>query len=328
MIRGLAPAGVLYAIATCTLWALSFVSPVVLQDFSPYAVALGRYATFALASLAMVPFAMRHVRSLAAADWAQAAGLALVGHVAYYFFLVTAIQLADVPGPTVVIGLLPLTVPVCANLQRRELPWRALLAPLCGILAGLALVHAHELQRLRAAEGVRYAAGIGFALAALACWTWYGIANANWLRARAALTTTGWTMAQGIVLVPVVLVAALGVGATQADPVLRSPTAEQWQRFAIVSLVVGLGSTWLATLCWSRASRLLPTTLAGQLIAVVPIAAVACGSAYRGAWPSLAVSAGVLVLAGAVALGVRSIQRHAAEPAGAIAPAASATPKG
>jgi len=307
--------GIAYAIAACALWALSFVSPVVLQDFSPYAVTLGRYATFSLASLAMVPFARSQVRGLSAMDWAQAVRLSLVGHLAYYLFLVAAIQLADVPGPTVVIGLLPLTVPIFANLHKRELPWRALVAPLLGILAGLALVHAHELQRPQSVEGTRYAAGIGLALAALACWTWYGIANANWLRARVALSATGWTMAQGIVLLPVVLVAALVLVATQADPGLRNANGEQWQRFMIVSAVVGLGSTWLATLCWSRASRLLPTTMAGQLIAFVPIAAVAYGSVYRGVWPSVAVTGGVLLLAAAVRLGVRSLQSAASAPA-------------
>ena len=304
-------AGVLYAIATCALWALSFVSPVILERFSPYAVTLGRYAAFGAISLAIVPLAMRHVRTLRGADWAKAAWLAIVGHMAYYLFLATAIQLSDVPGPTVVIGLLPLTVPVFANLHKQELPWRTLLAPLLGIAAGLVLVHAYEYQRFQADDGIfRYAAGIGFAFAALACWTWYGIVNAAWLRARPHVTATAWTMAQGITLFPLVLVAALVIAAAQVDPAAANAALDEWRQFWIVSLVVGLGSTWLATLCWSQASRLLPTALAGQLIVVVTIAAVIYGSIYRGTLPSAAVTAGVLLLVAAVAFGVRAIQRH------------------
>jgi drug/metabolite transporter (DMT)-like permease len=301
-------AGLLFAIATCALWALSFVSPVVLERFSPYAVTLGRYGVFGLISLAIVPFAMRHLRALSAADWAKAAWLSIVGHLAYYLFLATAIQWSDVPGPTVVIGLLPLTVPLFANLRKQELPWRTLFGPLFGIAAGLFLVHVYEYRRIEAGEGVlRYTAGIGFAVAALACWTWYGIVNAAWLQSRPHVTATAWTMAQGITLFPIVVLAAFVTA--KVDHTVGNATLDQWRLFVIVSLVVGLGSTWFATLCWSRASRLLPTTLAGQLIVVVTIAAVLCGSLYRGTLPSIAVTAGVLLLAVAVALGVRAVRR-------------------
>lgn len=302
--------GVFFALTTCALWALSFVSPVVLERFSPYAVTLGRYGAFSLISLVIMPFAMRHIRALTRADWAKAAWLAVVGHMAYYFFLATAIQLSDVPGPSVVVGLLPLTVPIFANLRKQELPWCTLSVPLLGIAAGLFLVNAHEYGRIQAGEGMsQYAAGIGLAFAALACWTWYGIVNAAWLRSRPHVTATAWTMAQGITLLPVVVLAALVTGAAEAYAT-GSPTPEQWHQFAIVSLVVGLGSTWLATLCWSLASRLLPTTLAGQLIVFATIAAVIYGSIYRGTLPSVAVTLGVSLLAAAVALGVRAIQRY------------------
>jgi drug/metabolite transporter (DMT)-like permease len=298
-------AGLAFAIAACALWALSFVSPVILEQFSPYAVTLGRYGAFGLISLAIVPFAMRHIRTLSGADWAKAAWLSVVGNMAYYLLLATAIQLSNVPGPTVVMGLLPLTIPIFANLRKQELPWRTLFAPLVGIAAGLFLVNAYEYQRIQAGEGVfRYAVGIGLAFAALACWTWYGVANAAWLRSRPQVTATAWTMAQGITLLPIVVCAALVTAAAEVDHDL-----DQWRQFVMVSLVVGLGSTWLATMCWSQASRLLPTALAGQLIVFVTIAAVIYGSIYRGTLPSMAVAAGVSVLAAAVALGVRAIQR-------------------
>jgi drug/metabolite transporter (DMT)-like permease len=300
-------AGLIFAISTCALWALSFVSPVILQQFSPYTVTLGRYATFGMISLSILPFAWRQMRALRRADWTKAAWLSVVGHLAYYLLLVTAIQLSDVPGPTVVIGLLPLTVPIFANLHKQELPWRTLSLPLVLTAAGLFLVHAHE-YRLRTPEDVfRYAVGIGCAFGALACWTWYGIANAAWLRARPHVTATAWTVAQGVTLLPMVVVAALITAAAGAQ---HAATPDDWRKFVIVSLVVGVGSTWLATLCWSQASRLLPTTLAGQLIVFVTIAAVIYGSIYRGRLPSVAVISGVSLLAAAVALGVRAIHRH------------------
>jgi drug/metabolite transporter (DMT)-like permease len=294
----------MFAIATCALWALSFVSPVILQEFSPYTVTLGRYATFGVISLSIALFARRQIRALRRTDWTRVVALAVVGHLAYYLLLVTAIQLSDVPGPTAVIGLLPLSVPIFANLHKRELPWRMLSWPLVLIAAGLFLVHTHEYRLRTPADVPRYAVGIGCAFGALACWTWYGIANAAWLRARPHVTATAWTIAQGMALLPMVIVAASIAAASGAER-----ATDDWREFIIVSLVVGLASTWLATLCWSQASRLLPTTLAGQLIVFVTIAAVIYSSIYRGTLPSPAVAIGVSVLAAAVALGVRAIHR-------------------
>ncbi len=101
------------------------------------------------------------------------------------------------------------------------------------------------------------------------------------------------------------------MGVAEIDPAFRDATVAQWYKFVIVSLVVGIGSTWLAALCWSQASRLLPTALAGQLIVFVTIAAVIYGSIYRQTLPSVAVTLGVLLITAAVALGARAIRSGA-----------------
>ena len=299
-----------FAIATCALWALSFVSPVILSAVSPYSVTLGRYAVFGVISLVLLLAAVGNVRALHAKDWMKAAWLALLGHLAYYLFLATAIQLSDVPGPSVVIGLLPLTVPIVANLRERELPWQALSLPLLGIGGGLALINIDQYRAIGAAEGhLRYALGIASAVMALACWTWYGIANAAWLKAQPHISATAWTTAQGVTLLPPVVLAAATMAVVDAENAVREANAAQWGIFILVSLIVGAGSTWLATLCWSRASRLLPTALAGQFIVCTPIAAIIYGSIYRTALPSPSVGLGVLLLTGAVLLAIRTLQK-------------------
>ena len=314
-VSGTSAVGVSFAIATCALWAFSFVSPIVLGSFSPYVVTLGRYAVFGLVSLVLVPLALKQLRALRATDWLRATWLSIVGNMVYYLFLAAGIQLCDVPGPTVVMGLLPLTVPIFANVRNRELPWGTLRVPLIGIATGLFLVNAHEYQSLRISHGIfGYVLGISFAVAALACWTWYGVSNAVWLRTRSTITATAWTIAQGVTLLPIVVVAGavtIGLGIERTTIEL---TPEDWHRFLIVSIVVGFGSSWLATLCWSQASRLLPTTIAGQLIVFVSVAAVIYGSVYRGTPPSLAVALGVFILVVSVVLGVRTMQRHTKSP--------------
>ena len=68
--------GVFFALTTCALWALSFVSPVVLERFSPYAVTLGRYGAFSLISLVIMPFPMRHIKRCCSAAWRKARSVA------------------------------------------------------------------------------------------------------------------------------------------------------------------------------------------------------------------------------------------------------------
>jgi drug/metabolite transporter (DMT)-like permease len=302
---------VLFAVAACGLWALAFVSPVVLEGFSPFLAALGRYAMFGLISLVLAPFVWRQVRALRRADWVAAALLSSIGNVAFYVLLAAAIQLVDVPAPTGIVGLLPLTIPLVANWRRREQPWRTLAAPLAGIGLGLLLVTTNEYQRLLPVlRSLAYLGGLGLATAALASWTWYGVTNALWLQSRPHVDAAAWTIAQGVTVLPLVAIgfAAWASWNSSGPPALHfHPGAGgDVARFLVVIAVVGLGPFWLATLC-THASRLLPTTLAGQLIVYETVAAVAYGHVYRGTWPSVAVLLGVMLLCCGVALGVRAL---------------------
>jgi drug/metabolite transporter (DMT)-like permease len=155
----------------------------------------------------------------------------------------------------------------------------------------------------------RYTLGIASAVMALGCWTWYGVANSAYLKAGQHITATAWTIAQGVSLIPLVGIGIIVLAAFDVEPRAPGSDAGRWTTFAVVSLIVGIGSTWLATLCWSRASRLLPTTLAGQFIVCTPVAAMIYGSLYRQSLPSPAVTLGVLLLTGAVLLAIRAIQR-------------------
>jgi hypothetical protein len=49
---------------------------------------------------------------------------------------------------------------------------------------------------------------------------------------------------------------------------------------------IGLAASWLGTLLWNQASRLLPTSLVGQLIVFETLSALAYGFAWRGEPPS------------------------------------------
>lgn len=301
-------AGVGFALAAGLAWGLVFVTPVLLPDYSPAMLTFGRYLAFGLIAL---PLAWRDRRSLAQlsrADWVEALKLAAVGNLLYYMALSSAIQLAGVPLPTVIIGTLPVVIAVCANLSRREIAWRRLLLPLVLMATGIAGVNISELQRLQATSGdaQRLLLGTALAVCALACWTWYPIRNAAWVQRHPGVGSATWATAQGLTTLPLAAVgmgaSLLATGAFAAD----QPFGPRPWHYAGLMLAVGLLASWLGTLCWNQASRLLPTTLTGQLIVFETLAALAYGFAHRGAWPDAWTWAGIALLVAGVVIGARA----------------------
>jgi hypothetical protein len=109
----------------------------------------------------------------------------------YYLCLAAAIQRAGGPLPTMIIGTLPVVIAVSANLRdaRRDgrLPWLRMLPSLALIALASACVNQSEMRSCaqpRPDLG-RYATGALLAVGAVACWTWYPLRNADWLRAHA-----------------------------------------------------------------------------------------------------------------------------------------------
>ena len=70
-------------------------------------------------------------------------------------------------------------------------------------------------------------------------------------------------------------------------------------------LTIGLLASWLGTLCWNRASQLLPTSLTGQLIVFETLAALAYGFVHRGSLPEAWTWAGIVLLVAGVVTGTR-----------------------
>ncbi|NLZ40331.1 MAG: EamA/RhaT family transporter, partial [Comamonadaceae bacterium] len=235
---------------------------------------------------------------------------------------------AGAPLPTMLIGTLPVVIAVVSNLRQRgaatathagRLRWRRLVPSLALIGAGIALVHHAELLRLHAdpaADLERYGLGALLALGAVACWTWYPIRNAEWLRAHAGRSPRTWATAQGVATLPL---AALGFGAFWLWQVAGAPGGSSFAmpfgptsgRFVGLMLAMGLLASWLGTLCWNEASRRLPTTLAGQLIVFETLAALAYALALRGQAPPAATLAGAALLVAGVAWALRAPQAPA-----------------
>lgn len=318
--------GLLFALGAGLMWGLVFVAPVMLPGYAPALLTVGRYLAFGLIAL---PLALlldrRALKELAPADWWEAVRLSLVGNFAYYLCLSAAIQRAGAPLPTMIIGTLPVVIAVCANHRNRvrdgHLPWARLAPSLALIAAGLACVNRDELAALQAEAGDprRYAEGALLAVAAVACWTWYPIKNADWLRAHADRSPRAWATAQGLVTLPMALLGALllaglhlAAPGTLIPAGYAAPLGERPGAYVGLMAAIGLCSSWLGTLCWNEASQRLPTSLSGQLIVFETLAALAYAFAWHQRLPPPTTLAGVgLLVAGVVwALRIKPVRTH------------------
>jgi drug/metabolite transporter (DMT)-like permease len=306
--------GVLFALAAGLMWGLVFVGPLLLADYPAALLSFGRYLAFGLIALPLAWWDRANLRQLSRVDWREALKLALVGNIVYYLFLASAIQRTGAPLPTMIIGTLPVVIATCANQRNAardgRLPW-ARLAPSLGLIAlGIALVNHSEWVALRAdpaADPARYALGALLAVGAVACWTWYPLRNADWLRAHPERSPRSWATAQGVATLPL---AALGYALTWVwfefteDP-WAMPLGPRPADFVGLMLAIGLFSSWLGTLCWNEASQRLPTNLAGQLIVFETLSALLFAFLLRGQWPAPSTLAGIALLVAGVAWALR-----------------------
>ena len=306
--------GTLFALAAGLLWGLVFIGPLLLPDYPAAMQSFGRYFAFGLIALPLAWLDRRRLRQLGRADWIEALKLGLVGNIVYYLFLASAISRAGGPLPTMIIGTLPVVIAISSNLRdgRRDgrLPWGRLLPSLGLIAAGIACVNQAEQDQLRTDPGAdpsRYALGGLLAVGAVACWTWYPLRNADWLRAHPDRSPRAWATAQGLATLPLALAgyALFWAWTAWSGDALAMPLGPRPAVFAGLMLAIGLLASWLGTLCWNEASQRLPTALVGQLIVFETLSALAYALLLRGTRPPLLTGLGVLLLVAGVVWALR-----------------------
>jgi drug/metabolite transporter (DMT)-like permease len=305
--------GILYALAAGLMWGLVFVSPLLLPEYPAALQSVGRYLAFGLIALPLAWMDRRALRQLSRGDWVEALKLAAVGNLLYYLCLASAIQRAGAPLPTMIIGTLPVVIAISANLRnaRRDgrLPWRWLAPSLLLIAAGIACVNRAELSAIgrHAGDLSGYALGALLAFGAVACWTWYPLRNADWLRRHTDRSPRTWATAQGVATLPLALAgyALLWLYMGAAHQSFAMPFGPRPWHFIGLMAAIGLFASWLGTLCWNADSQRLPTALAGQLIVFETLAALAYAFVLRGRAPGPLTLAGVVLLVAGVAWATR-----------------------
>jgi drug/metabolite transporter (DMT)-like permease len=309
------------------LWGLAFLIPYALSTVDPLLIAVGRYGCYGVLSLLLISTGHRDsIRNLGPYDWLWAVGLALTGNVGYYALLIMSIRYGGVCVTALIIGALPVTMALYGNWSEREVNLRRLAPPLVLILAGLVAMNGYKFAIAPSNSAARtLVLGIAFAIAALGLWTWYGVKNAQYLRRHPLITGRDWSNAVGVAtLASMALILPLitAIGAWSPMAALASiGSRESLLSFVAMSLILGVVVSWLTTVLWNSATRVLPVSLAGQLVVFETLSSVLYASLLDRALPhSFEVGCMVLILFG-VLLGVRATLRsHSLETGYANAP--------
>lgn len=306
--------GIVSGLLAGAFWGAVFIVPVLLPDFSPVELMVGRYICYgALAAGLMLPRLLPLLRRLRGGDWLAMLRQALAGNVVYYLLLAYGVKLAGVAPTSLIIGLLPLSVTVFGHKDHGALPLRRLALPLLVVALGIACINLDIFSHAGGAGGAGMAhklAGVLCAICALACWTWYALDNARFLKRHAHFSAVEWAMLYG--LASGVIALAVGAASLALQPAggENGGPARDWAHFWLVCLLLALGASVIGNYLWNLASRLVPVTLSGQLILSETLFALLYGFVYAQRMPRpLEWAAMVLLTAGVL----WSVHAHAGQ---------------
>jgi len=292
-------AGILAGLGAGALWGLVFIAPQLAPGLSAVDLVAGRYLFYGLTS-AIVMAVQAQKRPLP--TWRQAgaaAGLSVLGFSGYYLLLVFAIRDAGPALPTLMVGTIPLWVMLLG--KPAHLEWKQLLPGL--LLTALGLVLMVDAPEGASGEAWIYWRGVGFAVAAMLSWTAFAVLNSAWLKTHRGISTTDWANWMGVAA-GIASLALWGLAGSEAKVLLERAGQAQ---AAIVCIAIGVGSGWLATVLWNRASRALSASLCGQLIVSETLFGLAFAFAISGQAPAVnQMVASVLFVLGILA----SIRAH------------------
>ncbi|WP_020398154.1 DMT family transporter [Kordiimonas gwangyangensis] len=309
--------GILFALAACMLWGLAFAAPLMLEGYSALEITLGRFTCYGVISFVFLCTFRDKQREPAMGrtfrHWLWAAGFALLGNVGYYLLLVIAIQLAGAAVPTLIIGALPISVAVMGNFFERHFSFTRLLPGIVMLTFGILLSSGHNAAEFHAGgeqSAGEYITGVFFAVAALLCWTIYGVANAHFLKNNRGLRHGEWASMVGAAGLLWVLLFALSAwawwpSAFSAAKLLEPSAQSLW--FIGVSAALGGIVSWGGALLWNKASYSLPTVLSGQLIVGEIVFGLVYAFAWTGQLPTLTQVAGISLALLGVLIGIKAV---------------------
>ena len=256
-------AGIVSGMGAGALWGLVFLAPELARAFRPLDLAVGRYLSYGVISACLIAPRLRTLLpKIGRREWLGLAWLSLAGNTLYYILLATAVQTGGVAMTSLVIGFLPVAVTLIGSRDRDAVPLVKLAPSLLLCVGGAVCIGWQAIAAPASGSAAAQATGLLCAIGALVSWTAYAVGNSRWLARLRDVSVHDWNLltgvvtgAQSLVLVPVAIL---------LDTTGHSPVA--WAQFAGVSVGAAALASIAGNALWNRMCRLLPLTLAGQMI--------------------------------------------------------------
>lgn len=262
--------GIALVLSACFVWGLIFVIPSYLHAFSPIEIALGRHFVNGLLSLLFFGcFCFKRLIQFPKNVWFKALQFALIVNIIYYTCIVLGVQLADPAITALIAGLAPITISVYGNMKQNECEFKKLLIPSILIFIGLLLVNADTLFSTSTSLSTsNYILGVAFATIALVAWSWFVVANTQFLKTCPTMSYFEWATLLGVATLFWVALGGIFMGLFILEP-------SGLQKFTVMSddlayylggiAILGCICSWLGTYLWNSGCTYLPVSLSGQL---------------------------------------------------------------
>ncbi|SCX99123.1 DMT family transporter [Rhizobium sp. NFACC06-2] len=276
--------GVFYGMLAGALWGGIFLAPKLVPDFSALQLSTARYLTYGLISLIIIGPRLKRVSAhFGAREWFALGWLSMIGNIAYYVFISTAVKLSGVAFTSIIIGFLPVAVTVIGSRDHGAVSLKRLWPSLAFGAIGIIGISWQSLTESDTGLDMSRILGLACALGALASWTAFAVGNARWLSHLHDVSADDWNMMTGVVTGALAL--ALAIPAFIFGE--NTHGTEDWLHFAAVAAGLGFTASILGNALWNRMSRLLPLTMVGQMILFETLFALLYGFLWEGRGPTL-----------------------------------------
>ena len=310
--------GIACGMGAGAVWGVIFLAPELVRAFSGLQLTIGRYLAYGLLSLTLIGPRWRVlIPRTTPGQWRALAWLAFVGNTLYYILLSNAVRAGGIAMTSLVVGFLPVAVTIVGSRDRNAVPIRRLLPSLLLCVAGAVCIGWQSLFVPSSRPVAAQIAGLVCAVGAVASWTVYAVSNSRWLARLESISADDWNLLMGVVtgaqtllLIPVAFL---------VDTAPHSALA--WTRFGGVSVCVAFLASIVGNGLWNRMSRLLPLTLAGQMILFETLFGLLYGLMWERRFPTLLESAAFVLVVLSVMSCVAAHRRGRANEGAARVPA-------
>lgn len=299
--------GFFYTLAACFIWGLIFIVPQFMTEFTPIEVALGRYFFYGVISICiLLRNRLKGAPRYSFSIWIKALLFSLASTIVYYTAVVLSLRYSNPAICAIVLGISPIAIAFYGNWREKKADFSPLIVPSLLIIFGLLIInlpyfYSNEVE-------LEHILGLLCGFIALASWSWYAVANAQFLKHHTAIQASDWSTLIGVATLVWVLlfgfILAIGFD-TQIQTDKYHITDPSFLHFLLGSAILGGLCSWLGGYLWNKASLYLPVALAGQLTIFETIFGLCFVYTLAQQLPPHTEVLGICLLLAAVAYGLR-----------------------